>query len=146
MVQRVGNSQGLTFGAITQRAMNNKERWQAKGVSAKMDVNYFASSNITPCKRWPTYMECQHMPTPIANGSSINCQRVLRQRSPTSSNGCFFSYLALSAANDEHLFPCSKSNCQQLLLRNEISKFSINNRYLQPSTKFSKHQASTPAL
>ena len=145
MVQRVGNSQGLTFGAITQRAMNNKERWQAKGASAKMDVNYFASSNITPCKRWPTYMECQHMPTPTANGSSINCQRVLRQRSPTSSNGCFFSYLALSAANDEHLRPCSKSNCQQLLLINEISSVSIIDTCNQVP-KFSKHQASTPAL
>ena len=68
----------------------------------------------------------------VSLGSSINCQRVLRQRSPTSSNGCFFSYLALSAANDEHLLPCSKSNCQQLLLINEIRKF---NKYLQPNSQ-----------
>ena len=68
----------------------------------------------------------------VSLGSSINCQRVLRQRSPTSSNGCFFSYLALSAANDEHLVPCSKSNSQQLLLINEIRKF---NKYLQPNAQ-----------
>jgi hypothetical protein len=111
MVSRVGNSQGLTFGAITQRAMNNKERWQAKGASAKMDANYFASSNITPCKRWPTYMECQHMPTPTANGSSINCQRVLRQRSPTSSNGCLL-LLLFSAVRRKRRTPGSMQQKQ----------------------------------
>ena len=79
---------------------------------------------------------CQHRlptgPQSIANGCFAND----RQQAPT--GACFFSYLALSAANDEHLLPCSKSNCQQLLLINEISKFNINNRCLQPSTKILK--------